>query len=179
MGIGDSALVENPQELQRTVTQIVNQYKQPALVEQFMEGREFTVGLLGNGEDLQTFPVLEIVLPEGARYYRYEQKSRHEREICCPAAIPESLADEMTRMAVVAFTALECCDFARVDFMADHQGKPHFLEINPLPGLHPENSLYPQQAYAAGLSYDDLIGRIIEVAMARYRITKQETWRDS
>ena len=139
-----------------------------------MGGREFTVGLLGNGSDLQVFPVLEIILPEGVHYYRYEKKSVHAREIRCPAEISKDLAEEMHRMAVAVYRALECRDFARVDFRTDHRGRPHFLEINPLPGLHPESSLFPQQAYAAGLSYRELIGRILETARTRSHPTTTE-----
>jgi D-alanine-D-alanine ligase len=168
MGISDGALVEDHQQLHRAVVRILERYGEPALVEQFMAGREFTVGLLGNGTDLQVFPVLEIVLPEGVHYYPYERKAEHARTLRCPADIPEELAEEMKQMAVAVYEALECRDFARADFRADDGCRPHFLEINPLPGLHPESSLFPQQAYAAGLSYPELIGRIIEAARLRY-----------
>ncbi len=177
MGIGEGALVKDHDQLRRAVTRILKRYREPALVEQFMEGREFTVGLLGNGHDLQVFPILEIVLPEGVQYYPYERKAEHARELQCPAGIPEDVAEEMARMAIAVCRALECRDFARVDFRADGQGRPHFLEINPLPGLHPESSLFPQQAYAAGLSYQELIGRILEAAMKRCRLAKTRTGR--
>ena len=174
MGIGDASLAQNHQQLREAVKEMVKQYGEPALIEQFMEGREFTVGILGNGRDLRVFPVLESVFPEGVYYYRLERKVEHEREIRCPAEVSNDLAEEMERMAVAVYRALECRDFARVDFRTDHQGRPYFLEINPLPGLHPENGLFPQQAYAAGLSYQQLIGHIIEAAMARCGLRKTQ-----
>ena len=177
MGIGEGALVKNHDQLRRAVTRILKRYREPALVEQFMEGREFTVGLLGNGHDLQVFPVLEVVLPQGAHSYGYQSKDEDTGVLRCPAEIPEDLAEEMKRMAVAVYRALECRDLARVDFRSDEQGRPHFLEINPLPGLHPETSLLPQQAYAAGLSYQGLIGRILEAAMKRCCLAKTRAGR--
>ena len=177
MGIGEGALVKNHDQLRRAVTRILKRYREPALVEQFMEGREFTVGLLGNGHDLQVLPILEIVLPEAAHSYGYQSKDEDTGVLRCPAEIPEDLAEEMKRMAVAVYRALECRDLARVDFRSDEQGRPHFLEINPLPGLHPETSLLPQQAYAAGLSYQELIGRILEAAMKRCCLAKTRTGR--
>ena len=177
MGIGEGALVKDHDQLRRAVTRILKRYREPALVERFMEGREFTVGLLGNGHDLQVLPVLEVVLPQGAHSYGYQSKDEDTGVLRCPAEIPEDLAEEMKRMAVAVYRALECRDLARVDFRSDEKGRPHFLEINPLPGLHPETSLYPQQAYAAGLSYQELIGRILEAMMKRCLIVKTQTGR--
>lgn len=173
MGIGDDAFVENQKQLQKAVKSILENYRATVLIEEFMEGREFAVGILGNSTDLKILPVLEIIYPGEILYYRYENKSKHDRELRCPAEIPEDTAEDMKKMAVTIFSVLECRDFARVDFREDRQGKPYFLEINPLPGLHPENSLFPQQAYAAGLSYEELIGYIIKAAIKRYSISRQ------
>jgi D-alanine-D-alanine ligase len=168
MGISEGALVEDHQQLRAAVERILERYGEPALIEQFMGGREFTVGLVGNGTDLKTLPVLEILLPEDVHYYPYERKAEHARTLQCPADIPETVAEEIRGMARVVYRAIECRDFARVDFRADDGGRPHFLEINPLPGLHPETSLFPQQAYALGLSYVELIGDILDAAISRY-----------
>jgi D-alanine-D-alanine ligase len=168
MGIGEGALVRDFAQLQCAVHPILRHYQGSALVEEFLEGREFTVGLLGNGRDVQTFPVLEIVLPEGVGYYPFEKKRAHARTLRCPAELSEGLSEELKRMAITVYCALECRDFARVDFRADRRGWPHFLEINPLPGLHPRHSLFPYQAYAAGLSYPELIGGILMAARTRW-----------
>lgn len=169
MGIGDGALARDREQLERTVTHILGEYREPALVERFMPGREFTVGILGNGRGLQVFPVMETVLPDGALYNAFDIKIEHGRGVRCPADIPEALADELKEMAVTVYEALECRDLARLDFREDDQGQSRFLEINALPGLHPEGSSFPLQAYAAGLSFAELIGGVIEAATQRYR----------
>lgn len=174
MGIGDASLAENEEQLRGAVSQILERYRGAALVEQFVPGREFAVGIVGNGADLQVLPTLEIEFPEGVKYYRFDRKVEHQRRLRCPAPISGDLAAEMDKMALTVYQALECRDFARVDFRIDAEGRPLFLEINPLPGLHPESSLFPQQAYPAGLTYEQLIGRIMAAAMARYGLPTTE-----
>jgi D-alanine-D-alanine ligase len=169
MGIGESALAQDQPGLQRAAAQILRRYREPALVERFMPGREFTVGVVGNGQNLRVLPIMETVLPDGTLYNAYDIKIDHGRGVRCPADIPEELAEELRGMAVTVFEALECRDLARLDFREDDQGRPHFLEINALPGLHPEGSSFPLQAYAAGLSFAELIGAVIEAALQRYR----------
>jgi D-alanine-D-alanine ligase len=108
------------------------------------------------------------VLPSGVLYNAYDLKVEHGRGIRCPAQIPDGLADELRQMATCVYQTLECRDLSRLDFRADEGGQPRFLEINALPGLHPEGSSFPHQAYAAGLSFDELVGRVIGAAASRY-----------
>ncbi len=163
MGIRHGSRVENSQTLAEQVRRILQTYKN-CLVESFAPGREFCVGILGN-EQPQILPIAEV-LTDGS-FYSYEEKHAHRKELICPAAVPQELADEMRNMALTVFETLGCRDLSRVDFKLDASGQPTFLEINPLPGLSPYYGIFPRQAKAAGISYDNMIGRIIEIALRR------------
>lgn len=166
MGIRENSLIETPEELTRRVEWLLDHYRQDCLVEEYAPGREFCVGLLGNGE-LRTLPIVEVRSTNG--FYSYEQKSRHNKELICPADVPEELEQEMLRMGRKVFRALRCRDLARVDLKLDREGRPTFLEINPLPGLSPDFSIFPHQARAGGFSFPQLIGHIIDSAIERNR----------
>ncbi len=163
MGIRHGSRVENSQTLAEQVRCVLQTYKD-CLVETFAPGREFCVGILGN-EQPQILPIAEV-LTEGS-FYSYEEKHAHRKELLCPAAVPQELADTMQHMALTAFETLGCRDLARVDFKLDASGQPAFLEINPLPGLSPYYGIFPRQAGAAGISHDHMIRRIIEIALRR------------
>lgn len=168
MGIRENSLVESAAELRKRVEWVLRDYQQDCLVEEFAPGREFCVGLLGN-EDPEVLPVVEV--RSASSFYSYEHKSRHEKELICPADIPEDMKDEMRRMALMTYRSLRCRDLARVDLKLDRNGRPSFLEINPLPGLSPDYSIYPHQGRTAGYSYEQMISRIIESARNRHEDT--------
>ncbi len=178
-GISEHCIAENPDELRSMLRSLFRDYKQDMLVESFLPGKEFTVGVLGNGSELTVFPPMEIVFehPTQGQYsvYSYEVKKNFRRHVhyVCPAEIPTEAAEEMTEAARTIFNALGCRDFARVDFRMDENGTPFFLEINPLPGLAPGYSDYPMAAEAAGLSYDDLITSIAGCALERINKAKK------
>ena len=163
MGIRHGSRVENSQTLKKQVRRILQTYKD-CLVETFAPGREFCVGILGN-EHPQILPIAEV-LTDGS-FYSYEEKHAHRKELVCPAAVHQELGDTMQNMALKVFETLGCRDLARVDFKLDASGQPAFLEINPLPGLSPYYGIFAHQAGAAGISYDNMIGRIIEIALRR------------
>jgi len=164
MGIRSTSRVETRDQLQRRVAWILETYEQDCLVEEFAPGREFCVGIIGN-EKPRILPIVEI--RSHRNFYPYEEKHDHQRELICPAEIPENLAEELRWMGLKIFTILACRDLARVDFKLDDAGRPNFLEINPLPGLSPYYSIFPYQAAVAGLSYQQLIGQIIDWARQR------------
>lgn len=169
-GVRMSSRVTTTQELIDQVVWVIETYQQPALVEPFLPGREFTVGVLGDNPP-QALPVMEITpgLKNHAQphfIYSYETKAGNLETLCCPADIPSDLADLLCEIALRAHLALGCRDVSRVDLRLDEAGNPFFLETNPLPGLA-ENSLLPMQAAAAGLDFDDLIGVIVEAACRR------------
>ena len=136
-------------------------------------GREFTVGLLGNGESLRVFPPMEIVYHkspiEGYNVYNYTVKQEYQSYVTyqCPAEIPEAMEQELIRLSKKIFLALNCRDFARIDFRADASGKLYFIEINPLPGLAPHYSDYPMLAEFCGVSHEELVGEVLKAGASR------------
>ena len=166
MGVRRASLVETPEALRTQVAWVLETYRQDCLVEEFAPGREFCVGLLGNG-GARVLPVAEVRSEGG--FYAYEAKHRHRKELVCPAPVSEDVAEEMRHAALAMARVLGCRDFARVDFKLDVTSRPAFLEINPLPGLSPQYGIYPRQAQAAGLTHEQLIGEIIRAALERGR----------
>ena len=185
MGIPERALCATPDQVRRRVAEIAEEYRQPALVEGFLPGREFTVAVLGNNGDARALPIVEIrfdALPAGAApLYGYEAKwvwdtTEQPLEIFdCPARLSASLAREIEDAALDAFHALGCRDWARVDVRLDAAGRANVIEINPLPGILPDprqNSCFPKAGRAAGLDYESLIVAVLEAALHRYGIRK-------
>jgi D-alanine-D-alanine ligase len=179
-GIYNSCVVRTPEELEHEVRVVLDAYRQPALVEEFLPGREFTVAILGNGDDLRVLPVVEIkfdALPEGVNpIYSYEAKwiwdtTDKPLEIFeCPAKLALPLKQEIESLCTRAYRALRCRDWSRIDVRLDALGRPHILEINPLPGILPrpeDNSCFPKAARAAGMSYNQLINAVLDIAMDR------------
>jgi D-alanine-D-alanine ligase len=181
-GITSKSVVNNEEELRERVKFIISRYKQPALVEEFLDGREFTVSLLGN-DPPEVLPIVEFKfdsLPNGVpRFDCYEvkwfwdsPKSKVETVIC-PAKIDKELEIKIKNIALDTFRILDCVDFCRIDIRLDKNNMPNVLEINTLPGLIPdpkENSRFPKACYAAGMSYDQIILSILRAAMKRYNI---------
>ncbi|MCL4425207.1 MAG: hypothetical protein M1299_10190 [Firmicutes bacterium] len=167
LGIGKDSVVWCENQLRDAVASILTTYRQPALVEEFLPGREFTVGVLGNNPP-SLLPIEEIIFdPSQERFYSYEVKSRDTVIPRCPAEIDTELAREIETVALKAYEVIGARDFARLDIRLDANGRPKILEINTLPGLMPGYSEFPRMAAAAGLSYADLIGRIVQLAWER------------
>lgn len=179
-GIRSNSLVKDEPSLRRQISWIIETYNQPAIVEEFLPGREFTVGLIGNDEPT-VLPIVEISfdkLPSGSNpLYSYEAKwiwdvPKKPLDIFnCPADISEELEKEIRRIAVRSFKALCCRDLCRIDMRLDKNGKPHVLDVNPLPGIIPNpdaHSCLPEAARAAGYTYDQLICTILWQALERY-----------
>jgi D-alanine-D-alanine ligase len=179
-GVTDKALVQNRHELVRQLEWVLNTYHQPALIEEFLPGREFTVALIGNGGDLTVLPIVEInfeTLPAGVQpIYSYEAKWLWDQEedplqiFSCPAKLEPLLRLQIEELCRSAFRALDCRDWCRIDVRLDGQGRPHVIELNPLPGILPrpeQNSCFPKAARAVGLSYDETILAVVDAACAR------------
>ena len=179
-GIYNSCVARSVHDLEREVDIIHSTYGQPALIEEFLPGREFTVGILGNGLSARTLPIVEIsfdALPEGVNpIYSYEAKWIWDRSdnpldiFQCPAAVPDHLRQQIQEVALDAYRVLGCRDWCRVDVRLDAHGKPNVIELNPLPGILPkpeDNSCLPKAARADGMSYNDLINAVLEIAMTR------------
>jgi D-alanine-D-alanine ligase len=181
MGITRESFCRSRAEVQRAIAGIVARYRQPALVEGFLGGREFTCAILGNGADALALPIVEInfaALPEGAPpIYSYEAKwiwDQPDRPLDifrCPADVDAGLAAEIERTALAAYRVLRCRDWARIDLRCDERGVPHILEVNPLPGIHPDPAMHsclPKAARAAGLDYAEMILRVLRAGAARH-----------
>jgi D-alanine-D-alanine ligase len=179
-GVTDRSLVHNSVELRRQVAWVLENYRQPALIEEFLPGREFTVAMLGNGPGLRALPIVEInfaALPDGASpIYSYEAKWVWDREedplpiFTCPANLDAALQRGIETVCRQAFTALGCRDWCRIDVRLDAHGHPQVIELNPLPGILPrpeQNSCFPKAARAAGMSYDALLLAVVDAAASR------------
>jgi D-alanine-D-alanine ligase len=169
MGVRQSSLVRGDEEQAAEVSWVLRTYQQPALLESYLPGREFCVGMVGNRPELRIFPVAEVIAQDADSsalpFYSSESKGVHRKRVVCPADISDALASEMQSLGARVFAALGGRDVARADFKLDGDGRPCFLEVNLLPGLNPDYSIYPAQARAAGMSYPELIGAILARAL--------------
>ena len=167
-------------QLVQQVGVLLATYAEPVLIETYLPGAEFTVAILGNGSEARCLPIVGMrfdVLPEGAPpIYGYEAKwiwDTPENPIDifeCPANIGDGLAEEIRAVALAAYRALECRDWSRVDVRCDATGRPMVVELNPLPGILPDardHSCFPKAAAAAGMSYDELIRTVADIAWRR------------
>ena len=167
-------VVHNPRELKEAVDYIVEEFEQQALVEQFIRGREFAVGLIGNNP-IESLPILEIDLENDPDAIQTEDHKRTiPREKLCPADIPEDLASEMRKQCIAAFKALQLRDFSRVDIRMDEHNNIYILEINSMASLGPSGS-YVHAADVAGYNYKALVNKMLDVAVVRYFSNKVET----
>jgi D-alanine-D-alanine ligase len=179
-GIYNSSLVNNKEDLNREVRRIKKNYNQPAIVEDFLEGKEFTVAILGNGKDTVVLPIVEINLecaPKGFnKIYSYEVKwffDTRENKLdifTCPANISQKLRKRIEEICLDAYKALRIRDWARIDVRCDRQENPYIIEVNPLPGVLPnpdDNSCFPKAARVYGLDYDELIQTVLNLALER------------
>jgi len=168
-GCEAASLVHDAGELAAAATRVIERYRQPALVEHYLSGREFTVGIVGNGQEARVLGVCEILLKEQAEANVY---SLHNKELCEDLVIYAPADDGEARLAgtraLEAYWALECRDAARIDFRSDAKGEPYFLEANPLAGLNPWHSDLPILAAQNGVEFVALIGMILDAGLARY-----------
>jgi D-alanine-D-alanine ligase len=173
-GILDKQVAESEGELRRIAAALLDRYRQPVLAEAFLPGREFTVALLG-GREPRALPIMEIAFTEQSeRFPIYSFKSKFESvgvEYKVPCEVPATLYRELERVAKASFAALGCRDVARVDLRLDGEGRVHFIECNPLPGITPNFSDLCLMANAEGLEYNALIGEIMQPAVARLQTT--------
>jgi len=138
------------------------------LAEEFVTGREFTVAMLGSGANARPLPVVEIVAPQGN--YDYQNKYfTDDTQYFCPAVLPEALTQEMQRLAVLAYRAIGCEGWGRVDFLLrESDQKPFLLEVNTSPGMT-GHSLVPMAARAEGISYEELCVEILRTARLKMK----------
>ncbi|MBI5730433.1 MAG: ATP-grasp domain-containing protein [Ignavibacteriales bacterium] len=182
-GIFNSSLLYSLDKLKENLTNNLQSYNQPFLVEEFLPGREFTVAIIGNGEDAEVLPIVEINLSELpkelAPIYSYEAKWIVDTRdnplniFSCPAHIDASLQEKITNIALRTYKVLRCRDWSRIDIRLDANDEPNIIEINPLPGILPDpkdNSCFPKAARTSGLSYEEMINKVLFTAARRYSL---------
>jgi D-alanine-D-alanine ligase len=174
-GISNLSLVSDQKELRRLVAKNMAVYKQDMLVEEYIEGREFTVGIVGNGEDIRVFSPMEILFRDRNMFYSYEVKKDYKTFVKyeCPAKISGDIRAEIENTAKRVYEILDCKDFARIDFRLSPENRLYFIEINPLPGLAPGYSDFPMNAERNGIDYTSLIRVILNGALKRYHLHYQ------
>ncbi len=169
-GLSERSLVNTPEELYRQARWLLDTYKQSTVfIEEFIEGEEFTVAVIGN-EQPELYPVVQIALDGttklGRKFFTFSYL-RSGADYICPAKIPAPLAKQMQELALRTYQAVECRDFGRVDFRVDQRGRPYVLEINPLPSLSTED-VFNFVAKTKGLTHHQIIAHILDTAIARH-----------
>jgi D-alanine-D-alanine ligase len=169
-GIHANSRVATPEQLRATATLLLKNYAQPILVEEFIEGDEVTVGLVGNSPP-KVIGLMRILSkkPAGPMVYSVDVKRDWQRLVDyeCPARIEKRVVVEIERASVKAFEVLGCRDFARIDFRVTPKGTPYFLEINPLAGLGTYSDLVIM-AIKSAWSHQQLICTVLDAALERY-----------
>jgi D-alanine-D-alanine ligase len=169
-GVNEHSKVDDIAALKRVAAELLARFDQPVLVETFLSGREFTVGITGTGADAEVLGVTEIVPMTnyvGPGYGFANKAEGWEDKVDIRPASPAEAASA-GRVALAAWRALRCRDGGRVDIRCDGTGAPHFVEVNPLAGLRPEHSDLCFIAKFAGLSYQDLIEKIMASFFKRH-----------
>lgn len=183
-GITNANLCHTREELEHQTRHILERYAQPALVEAYLAGDEFTCAVMGNGDGAHVLPLVGMnfaSLPDGAApIYSYEAKWVWDRpenplEIFeCPAKVDDALRARIEDVVLRAYRVLGCRDWSRIDVRLDAAGVPNVVEVNPLPGILPDpedNSCFPKAARAAGMGYDALIQACLRYAAERQGVT--------
>ncbi len=187
-GITDRNLCWDRSQLLAQAKLLLEHYRQPALVEEYLPGEEFTCAVLGNGDEATVLPIVGMnfeALPEGALpIYGFDAKFVWDRPenpldiFQCPARITSKLRASIERVTLDAFRVLGCRDWARIDVRLDAAGTPNVLEVNPLPGILPDpadNSCMPKAARAAGIGYEELIQSCLKFGASRQGVILDRT----
>ncbi len=175
-GIGRTSRANGFPEMEREVIRLRALYRQPVLVEEFIRGRELTVGIVGTPP--RVMGIMEVLPRRGNDpdfFYSIDIKRDWQRQVRyeCPADLPGGLEERIAADSLTLFKTLGCRDMARIDFRLDALGQPYFIEANPLPGLKPGHSDYPMIARYRGIDYRTLIGSILDSALSRQKACAQ------
>lgn len=167
-GITEKSLVNTPGELLKMVEWILLEFRQPALVEEYLPGREFTVGIVGYGDEAQAIGGMEVMTINNLPY-SVEVKENYQN-YCTYKPLDSDIIDECKSVALRAWKALDAVDAGRVDLKADRYGKICFIEANPLAGLNPVHSDLPILARMYGIEYQTLLEMIMKAAIKRIKV---------
>ena len=169
-GISASSKIMTKKDLDSVCRRLLVAFEQPVLLETFMPGREFTVGITGTGEEAAAIGAIEVMLNKDAEpgAYSYTNKKKFE-EFVEYRLVKDEMAQKAVEVSLAAWRGLGCRDGGRIDLRSDAEGAPRFLEVNPLAGLNPEISDLPILCNLAGMPYQELISRIMESALRRVK----------
>ena len=178
-GIDAKSKINNRQELETVVKSLLAKFHQPVLVETFLPGREFTVGIVGTGAKAKSVGIMEVILKDNAEQdvYSYVNKENCE-ELIEYRKVNDALSEKTVAAAIAAWKGLGCRDGGRVDLRTDENGIPNVIEINPLAGIHPEHSDLPIICTLYGISYKELFQMILQSVSERMN-SKSEMRNDS
>jgi D-alanine-D-alanine ligase len=166
-GITEKSLVTSPGELSKIVDWIIGEFNQPALVEEYLPGREFTVGIVGSNDDALAIGGMEVICADNLPY-SVEVKENYQN-YCSYKPLDADIEGECKKVALDAWKALGAVDAGRIDLKADRNGKICFIEANPLAGLNPVHSDLPILARMYGIEYQELMERIMKSALKRIK----------
>ena len=170
-GVTERSRVDRREELGEACADLLRRFDQPVLVERYLPGREMTAGIVGNGSEARVLGLMEVRFRDGSDGdYTALNKAEFQSRVEYHLLDGEPLGIRARLVALAVYRALSCRDAARVDLRCDESGEPCFLEINPLPGLHPVRSDLPIMSRLAGLTYPELLGRIVEAAARRQNL---------
>ena len=166
-GISANSKIKDRDSLRRICLELLASCRQPVLVETFLPGREFTVGLAGRGDSAEVLGMIEVNFKAGSgEIYSYQTKTDYETLVTY--SVPDdAVAREAAQVALAAWRALRCVDAGRADIRCDAAGRPNFIEVNPLAGLNPTHSDLPILCRMNGIDFTQLIGRIMTEARTR------------
>lgn len=169
-GIRIGSLAKNLEQTLEIVAGVLEGYRQPVMVEEYIGGEEVTVGIVGNLPP-KVLGIMRLIPKNGDEHFVYSLEVKRDWENLvdyeCPAQLEKNTLERLTQSSLRIFQLLGCRDFARLDFRVNAEGMPYFLEINPLPGLGDYSDLVIM-AMKQGLSYEELIGAIVGAALERY-----------
>lgn len=165
VGVEKDSLVNNEEELKKSMERILKIVKPPIIVEEYLPGREFTVGVLDLDPPI-ALPVFEFLFNEDddVKFQSVERKAKGDIKTQCPADIPDELRDEMQEIAIKSFYAMRAKGYFRVDFRIDREGRAQVIEVNIMPGLEKDKSFFNRAAEIAGIEYDELINILVDIA---------------
>lgn len=168
-GVDGASRIDTPEQLRETCLRLLGRYAQPVLVEEYLPGRELTTAILGTGRGARVLGTMEVRVRPDAPHtdYSYEVKELCEQFVDYLPMESGRLRDQVEELALAAYRELECRDAGRVDVRLDARNRPSFLELNPLPGLHPMHSDLPMIATQRGMTYHELLAEIVASAASR------------
>lgn len=195
IGLSYDSVVYNGEQLKKKVEYLFGRYDKPIMLEEYIDGREFTIPIIGNDPPL-VLPIIEVIfdkVPEGKpninifvpddpiielikNAKRVDEINEMNHSSICPANLEKELETKMKKLAVKAYKALGCKDWCRMEFRVDKNNKPFLLELNPIAGIDP-SYYFPRSARVYGLDYNPLINKILNFAIERYKIKDKNNCR--